>query len=450
MKKNNLLKVILITFIIFTICSWFIKGGLFYNGNFYKAEESVAIGIGDFFSLPFQAFYLYTEYGLIFLFIGGLYGIVNKTGAYHNLIKKISSWFLKRKILAIILSSFIIMAFESIVGNSILTFCLIPFFVSLLTELGFNKKIIMLSTIGSLILGSFASLTGFGGLINYLLKISKKSLIMIRLVIFAIAFIIMSVSLLLKSHKDTDNDKMDIKYEEGTKRGIGLTIIFIIFILVSIIGLYNFADYLGIKVFFNFSTNVLSKLKILNGVGVLGSWSTKDLAALILIIILIIGLFYRIKPSDLIEAFKNGAKSMLSVSFYATLAGLIFMYYYNSNEGYNFVDTIVNFIYSSSNEYLVLKTAIATPVYSILLNNQLFLANSIASILTALSTNSSTLASSGLVLQLTSGIFNLILPTSFILIAGLAYFNISYGSWLKYIWKILSVLILITGIIILA
>ena len=81
MKKNNsLLKVILITFLAFVILSWFISGGLFYKGTYYPADSSSALGLGDIFSLPFQAFYLFAEYGIIFLIIGGFYGVLNKTG----------------------------------------------------------------------------------------------------------------------------------------------------------------------------------------------------------------------------------------------------------------------------------------------------------------------------------------------------------------------------------
>ena len=449
MKKNSLLKVIIITFLIFILLSWFINGGLFYKGTFYKADVSSALGLGDIFSLPFQTFYLFAEYGLIFLLIGGMYGVFNKTGAYYNIIKKIASWFKSKKNFAIILSAFIIMSFESIVGNSILTFALIPFFASLLTELGFNKKRVMFATIGALILGSFASLTGFGSLINYLLEISKKSLLKVRLVIFFITFVIIVVTLLLKEKKDDREEKMDFKYEEGAKKGFGLIIIFIIFILISIIGVYNFSDYLGIKVFANISTKI-SKIKLLNGLASFGSWGTKDLAGLILFTTFVVSIFYRIKFNDLVDAFKTGAKSMLRVSIYATLSGLIFMYYYNSSTGYNFIDTIVNNIYSSSSDYLVLKTALSTPIYTVLLNNPLFLANNVAAILASLSTNTSTLASSGLALQLSSGVSSLIIPTSYILMAGLAYFNISYGKWFKYIWKVLVILILISGIIVLA
>ena len=450
MKKNNsLLKVILIIFLVFVVLSWFIDGGLFYKGVFYKADSSSTLGIGDIFSLPFQAFYLYAEYGVIFLMIGGFYGVLNKTGAYHNIIKNIASWFSKRKNLAIILSSLFIMLFESVIGNSVLTFIFIPFFASLLTELGFNKKRVMFATIGALILGSFASLTGFAGTINYLLEISKKSLFKVRLIVFLVTAIVLIVTLILKNAKDFDEEKMSFNYEEGSKKGIGLIIIFIIFMLIAIIGVYDFKDYLGIKVFANLSEK-LASIKFFNGVATFGSWATKDLAGLMLFTILTIAIFYRIKFSELIEAIKDGAKPMIKVSFYATLVSLIFMYYYNSNTGYNFIDTIVNNIYSSSGEFLAFKTALVTPLYTILLNNQLFLSNNVAAIMVALSSNKSTLASSGLALQLMSGISNFVIPTNYILVAGLAYYDIAYGKWFKYIWKVLVVLMLIAGIIILA
>ena len=449
MKKNNLLKVILITFLLFVVLSWFIKGSVFYQGTFYKADQSTVIGIGDIFSLPFQVFYLYAEYGIIFLIIGGFYGVLNKTGAYHKIIEKLAKPFKNRRNLAIILSAIFIMSFESIIGNSLLTFTFIPFIASFLTELNFNKKRIMLATIGSLFLGMFASITGYGELINFLLDLNKKILFKERLLIFVITSMILIVSLILKNNRDLEYEKMEFNYEESDKKSFKLILIVILFSLIAIIGIYNFEDFLGIKIFSGI-LEAISKISILNGINNLGSWGTKDLSALLLLETLIIAIFYRIKFSDVVESFKNGAKPMIKVSFYATLTGIIFVYYYNSNTGYNLIDTIVNSIYNSSAEYLNLKTALATPLYSVLLNNSLFLANSVTSIITSLSSNATTIKASGLALQLTSGVFGLILPTSYILIAGLAYYDISYGSWLKYIWKILVVLFLIIGIIILA
>ena len=139
---------------------------------------------------------------------------------------------------------------------------------------------------------------------------------------------------------------------------------------------------------------------------------------------------------------------MLRVAFYTTLCSLIFMYYYNSQNGYNFIDTLVYKIFGGSNDSLVFKTALATPVENVLLNNPIFLANSLTTYLKTLSTNSSTLASAALAMQMTTGLAMMVLPTSYILIAGLSYFEIDYSKWLKFIAKIFLVLILVTGIIV--
>ena len=459
MKKNHLLKPILIAFLIFICLSWFIDAGVIYNGDYYEAETSMALGLGDIFSLPFQAFYLFAEYGLIFILIGGMYGVFNKTGVYKKIIAKIADWFKQKQFLALILTALFFLCFESIIGNSILTFVLVPFFASILTEIGINKYKIMLSTIGSILLATFASLTGYATIINYLLGINSLALIKVRLMLLIVMMIVLVVTLYMKN-RDRIKTKEDLKMTEETldilkptdeskKSVIPLVIIMILALGLAIIGVYSWQESLGIEVFTNFSNKVLANISLFNGFSALGSWGTKELSALILIVILIIKIIYRIKFNELVEAFKEYARPMIKVAIYTTLCSVIFMFYYNSSQGYNFIDTLIYKIYGNSSDYLVLKTALATPVNSFLLNNQIFLANSIANIVKMISSNTSTLASVGLALQMTSGITSLILPTSFILIAGLSYFDIPYLKWLKYIWKTILVLILVAGIIVL-
>lgn len=459
MKKHHLLKTILVTFLIFVCLSWFIDGGVIYNGEFYEANTSTALGLGDIFSLPFQAFYLFAEYGLIFIFIGGMYGIFNKTGAYKKIINKVASWFKNKEFLALVLTSIIFVCFEAIVGVSTLSFVLVPFFASILYEIGINKYKVMLATIGSIILATFGSVIGYATIINYLLGINSLSLVKVRALLLVISIIVLVISLYFKSRnrvkskKDLEmlEEKSDIlrPTEESKKSSIPLLIIMVLALFISILGMYNWKESLGIEAIGNFSANILDKISFLNGFSSLGSWGTKELAAVILIVTLITSIIYRIKFNDVIDAFKNGAKPMFKVAIYSTLCSLIFMVYYNSEQGYNFIDTIIYKIFGNSSDYLVLKTAIATPVSSFLLNNSIFLANSIANLVKTISENTSTLANAGLALQMTSSIASLVLPTSFILIAGLSYFDIPYLKWLKYIWKVVLVLVLITGIIVL-
>lgn len=447
MKKNSVLKVLIITFLLYVIASWFIKGGIFYQGNYYPADAKNVLGIGDIFSLPYQAFYLFAEYGAIFLIIGGFYGILNATGTLHNIVKRFAK-ILKNKKAAIIVVSFLIMAFESLIGSSILTFIFVPFFALVLNEFDFRKSDIMFATIGSLLLGSFASTLGFNQFLNSLAGTGRKSLLLAHGILFVVTFIALVVTLLLKIRKNKEEEKIEFNYVEGDKKGILLMIILVIATLVGVIGVYNFKDYLGISVFSNFY-NSIAKINVFNGMSALGAWSTKDIAALLLIVTLIISILYRIKFKDVVTSFGNGAKRMFKVSIFATLTSMVFMYYYNSETGYNAIDPIINFIYSSSGNYLGVKTALATPIYMILLNNPLFLASNVTSIITALTEVKSTVISSLFAFQLSNGISSLIIPTSYILIAGLTLFKISYFKWLKYIWKLLLVLVLISGIIIL-
>lgn len=451
MKKYNLFKTILITLFIFALLSWFIKGGLIYNGEYYKADTSTALGIGDIISLPYQSFYLFAEYGLIFILIGGMYGVFNETGVYKRVVDNFASKFANKKVLFIILTSIFFLTIESIMGSAAFSFVFVPFFASVLFKLGFNKYKTMLATVGSIILATFASLIGLGSVINYLLGINSLSLIKVRCLLFLITIVIIGVTFILKEKKPDSKEENVNKLEptlETTKSSFPLIAIFLLFIAIAGIGLYNWSECLNIKTFANISNNVLANIKILNGFSSLGNWGTKELAIMIIIIILVTGLAYKIKIKDLIEAFKTGAKPMLKVAFYTTLCSLIFMYYYNSKNGYNFIDTLVYKIFGGSNDSLVFKTALATPVENVLLNNPIFLANSLTTYLKTLSTNSSTLASAALAMQMTTGLAMMVLPTSYILIAGLSYFEIDYSKWLKFIAKIFLVLILVTGIIV--
>ncbi len=460
MKKYSLLKTLTITFLIFVILSWFIDGGYLYNGTYYAAEGSTKLGLGSLFSLPIQSFGLYVEFGLIFLIIGGFYGVLNKIGVYTNITNKVINCFKKKPNLFLILTTLFFLAFESVMGSSMLAFTLVPFFATILYGLGYSKNKTMMATVGSIIIATFASTLGLASITNYLLDLGKSDLLGIKIMLFVITAVVMIVGLLLteKKHIKTLDD-----YEESIKKPLdvstpikekkGSTILFMIIIiffgLLLIIGTYNWEQCLGISMFANFSTNVLSKISILNGFSPLGGWGTKELAAIILIVTIIISLVYRIKIKDMIEAFKDGAKPMLKVSFYVTLCSVFLAYYYTSETGYNFIDTIVNNIYNSSSEYLALKTAASTPIAGIMLNQPMFLVNSISTLIKSLTTNTATLGMAGLSLQMSLGVSMLFLPTSTMLIAGLAYFDIPYLKWLRYAYKYILIFFLIMGIIVL-
>ena len=90
MKKNNILKALGILFLLFVIISWIIPAGYFNNGE-YTGTTIMPIGLFDVIIYPFMALTssVFVLYAIDVLLIGALYGVMNKTGFYSNLIDKI-------------------------------------------------------------------------------------------------------------------------------------------------------------------------------------------------------------------------------------------------------------------------------------------------------------------------------------------------------------------------
>ena len=68
--------------------SWIIPVGVFNNGAF-QVGQTEPLGLMDLIRLPLSTFANLIQYAITFVLIGGLYGVLNKTGAYDNLVEKL-------------------------------------------------------------------------------------------------------------------------------------------------------------------------------------------------------------------------------------------------------------------------------------------------------------------------------------------------------------------------
>ena len=88
MKKHDLLKAIGIVFLVYVVLSWIIPGGTFSSGAFTKGTTT-PLGLGDIFLYPIAS-YIYQMFvlsALVVLAIGGLYGVLNKTGVLSSMVE---------------------------------------------------------------------------------------------------------------------------------------------------------------------------------------------------------------------------------------------------------------------------------------------------------------------------------------------------------------------------
>ncbi len=192
--KRNLLKAIGISFLIFVILSWIIPVGTYTSGEL-ETNGIDAVGIFDLFSIPISTILVFATYIIVFAVIGGLYGVMSKTGALDKLTDKLAGKFSKKEKTFLVITIIFYVLLSSVTGLIIPLFVLVPLSAMVLFKLNFTKVVAMASTVGSILIGSAASTFGFNisGYTKNLLSLEMTNQIVakvILLVVITVIFII--------------------------------------------------------------------------------------------------------------------------------------------------------------------------------------------------------------------------------------------------------------------
>ena len=485
MKKYDLLKVLGITFLIVMLISWVVPAGIYYNGTFTSLETTAPIGLYDAVEIPLLTFNNFASFGILFLAIGGFYGVLNKTGAYSKLVENLVNKWKKDNKKFLIITIVLFSLLSSVVGLNNVLFLLIPFFVAVLLKLNFNKITTFAATVGSLLVGQIGSTLGSGiwGYINVIFgsvasDISMFTLILVRLVLWLI-ITVLYVLMIMKSvnnKEELKEIKKEIKKSEKTKskenkelakasdevtiplyskvetKKTILPLIIILFILLGllVLGVYSWSYTFNIEVFTTiheqiteFEINgypILSN--ILGSVSSFGSWNNYDISFVLIIMSLVIAWLYSIKLSEAFDAFVSGVKQMLIPALYAILSCVVFTFVLSKS--YNFVYTMVN-QFTAGEEFTLFGTIASALVTSFTYNDFPTMINSFSLFFSSLETNLIYVVA--LIFQTIYGLVMLLAPTSVFLLAGLSYLNVSYKDWIKYIWKFALILLLLIIVI---
>lgn len=469
-SKYSLLKAIGIAFLIFAVLSWIIPAGTISNGTYTKnTDGTIPVGLFGLFSNPLYSFGIFAQYFLLLLSIGGLYGVLNKTGVYTKIVDNFGSCVEKHKKLWLIVITFLLALISSIVGNQIVLFILVPFFVAVLMKGGFNKVTSIAATAGAIIIGVAGSI--FGNDVIYISFFKAevftgtitKVIYFVLITTLYVLFLLLQNKMLSKKRKKLDIKDLDIfkseeipLYEknESNKSAIPLIIMSIILLLIVFIGCINWTYTFDVSFFTELDTKIndISWLpKVFGTLPVMGYFGNYDVAAVILIFTFIIKWLYSIKFDEFIDAFKDGMKQMITPAVYAILASTIFAVMVNSNTGANISTTIFNSILGISDKFYVLTVSLLGFVGGFFFNDLAYLTNSVYSLLATYGSASVTIM--GILLQTGYAIAMLCLPVSVVLVTALKYLNVSYKEWMKYIYKFLLamfVLVIVFGLIALA
>ena len=151
MKKNNTIKVVLITTIVLLVLSWIFKAAYF-QGKFVD-QGRVQMGLFDLFNYPLTALSYFGYVALYLIAVGGFYGILYKIPAYRNLLDKISGVFKNKGMLFLSIVVVLFALLVSICGLQIGLALVIPFVVSIILLIGYDKNVAALVTVGSMAVG---------------------------------------------------------------------------------------------------------------------------------------------------------------------------------------------------------------------------------------------------------------------------------------------------------
>ena len=470
MKKHSLFKALLIILGLLVVLSFFVPG---------RQGEASYIGIGTVFLNSVQVFYYFFDTAVFLFIIGGFYGVLSKSGAYNKLLDTIVAKFKKNSKQFVFVITTIFAIISSLTGFTMSLFIFVPFVMSIILLLGYDKLVAISSTIVAIVVGYI------GGLFVTLRNPSSYSTSFITFEEFVgvdrfantfpkLILLILGVALLIyfinKHIKDVENKKVkyelndnDLKISEvkDNYKDIRLwpiiTILSVIFVLL-VLGYLPWSSLFEITIFSDFHTWITSlkvgDFEVFNSIitsisyafgewGQLGNYMI--ICALLVVFSLIIKFISKMKFDEMIDAFIEGMKKMLPVAILTTFSLTVLVCAYNNG----FLENLINSTNVAMGSVNILMASIFNILGSLVYPDLYYTAYGVYTPLLSVITDESLYKVLALNFQTLNGLIMLIGPTSLILIAGLTYLDIPYTTWLKYIWRfILMLFILIFAILI--
>lgn len=475
MKKYNLLKTIGIIMIVFMLLTWFIPTS-FFDGTKFVNDGYDPMGLFDLLLLPFKffdwnnsvrllqidnisvEFLSYTGSVLALLSIGVFYKVLNKTGAYGNLVENVTKKLNKNKIVFIVLSIVLFTLLSSLTGLSLLLFALVPFFITVLLKLKFSRVTALASTVLPILVGRACSITAWDvtGINNVVYGIKWNDNLILRIIILII-FLISLIAYVILSKSPADDVKDDPMYEgiiKKEKSYIPILVLTGVFFIIIGICMYNWYYVFNSTLVTDAYDTILSNSingypfvsNLLGTIEPFGYWSGFTMSTMLIILSMLISFMYSLSFDTYVEAFKSGIKTMIKPVLYVVLASIVLVFISNKNS--NIFYTISNWFNNHISFETIPFSTFSSGIYGLFVNDYTAVALQSVGMLSKFFVDGA-YSLAVICFQLVYGIVSVMAPTSIFLVAGLAYLDIPYKKWLSYIWKLFLGLLLLAILILL-
>lgn len=492
MSKDKKLKMpntyVLLFYIIIAVAilTWIIPGGQYKvdaNGKViagtYQVIQSNPQGIWNVFMAPISGL-LGTkstpgaiDVSLFIMMFGGFLGVVSKTGAINSGLSAITEKNKNNetKIIAILMILCAIGGTVHGLGEETIAYLII--ILPVMLAMGLDSLVAVgIVLIGSQV-GCLASIVNpfATGIASQILDITPGDGIGWRIFMFVVLVtisILYVVKYAKKIKKDNKKSYQYYRYKEDleefplelennikiTSKQKTVLILVCITFIIMIVSLIPWSQLNPKWTFFIDLNNWITGVPFLGelvgkSMVPLGKWYFREITMLMLFMSILIGVVYKIESSKLINFIIKGASDLLGVAFIVGIARGIQVV---MNDGH-ITSTILHFgemhLSGLSAPMFSIFSFIFYIPMSLLIPSSSGLAAATMGIMGPLSSFSH-VPSNVLVtaFQSASGFANIFVPTSVIVMGNLAVAHIKYSTWLKFVWKLLLILFLVSALII--
>ena len=457
MKKHNALKVVGITLLVFALLTWILPCATYQTE--YTEVGRYQVGLFDLLSYQSTVLGYFGYVALFIIVVGGFYGVLYKTGAYRIMLDSLCKKFKGKEAVCLIVIMALFAILTSFAGLQLALIMLFPFVISLVLMMGYNKLAAVAVTAGSVAVGLMGTTFSYNTtqVLQQYLSVEITDLIWAKVILLVLGIVLLAFSVFkfgkknsTKKCEDKDDFIPEAVKSKDKKKVWPLVVILDLILLVTILGFISWNTTFSIDLFDNITTTITEfELfgfpifgKILGSVQAFGYWSLLDLITVMLLAIIILKFVYKIKWDEVFDGFAKGAKKAL-------LPALIVILIYTclvltTYDPYQLV--IYKFILGLTKGFNIFTTGLVILLSSIFNGDPLYAFYSVLPYFVSVVTDTNNYQLVAVIFQAIYGIVTLVAPTSIPLMVTLAYTKVPYGSWLKYIWKLLVALLVVAFI----
>ena len=481
MKKHNLLKVLLIMILVVVLASWILPVTEITDTG-YETTTTNGIGIftlANYFSIGIQIF---RGIPLYILAVGGLYGVLHKIPQYRILLDKIVAGFEGKEWLFMTIAGIFIAVLSSMAGLSFPIILIFPFVISIILLMGYDKITAAMLTVGSVVAGligtvfsnfgvvgagtSYAPLTNltnqFGQMVSGGTYGTNENVwFKLALLVFSVALVLINTIIYAQKQKDKNNKVEGIfvpeKVEANNKSIWPLAIILDLLLVVIILAFISWSLF-KVDLFDNITKNFVNptgndfskgiynafnSILGLTEANSFGNWTLTEASMAILLASGLIAFVYRKSFNSYISSFVEGVKKAFIPALLVAVSFIILIISFDFPLEITILRPIIDM-----NIDLKFIMIIVALLFSIFIVDPFFVVHTASSYIASVASASS-IGLIALIWQSIYGLTMLVTPTSFVLLATLSYLGISYGKWLKSIWKLLLELLVVIVLVLL-